>query len=409
VTTSVDSSAVRRSTVNAVLAATTFAQVASVMGIAVFPVIAPRLAASMGVPPATIGYQISIIYGTAALSSPLMTFAVARWGACRTTQLGLAMCSIAMALALTSWLPALAATSVLLGLALAVMLPAAGHLLFRFTPARNRNLIFSLKQTGVPLAWSVMALAAPAITLAFGWQWAVSAVLAVCLVLAALLEPVREQWDDDRDPYNRTRTRPFEGMKVLWGYPVLRWLAAASLCLSFVQLCLGTFIVTTLVEEAGFSLVLAGVLLSVIQAAGVAGRMFWGWVADRTGESLALLQKLAAVTTACCLAMAFLTASWPIPLMVLLFLVFGAASVGWNGLFLAELARCSPHGMVSAVMGGAMLWNFGGVFIGPALFATVYALTHSYTLTYGLLTPVAFGGFALLTLAGAASRRPHAP
>jgi hypothetical protein len=55
------------------------------------------------------------------------------------------------------------------------------------------------------------------------------------------------------------------------------------------------------------------------------------------------------------------------------------------------------------------LWNFGGVFIGPALFATVYALTHSYTLTYGLLTPVAFGGFALLTLAGAASRRPHAP
>ena len=151
---------IARATVIAVLAATTMAQVASVMGIAVFPVIAPRLAAEMGVAPATIGYQISLIYGVAALASPLMSFAVVRWGACRATQVGLSFCVAGMALALASSLAALAITSILLGLAMTLMTPASGHLLFRFTPPQNRNLIFSIKQTGVPLGWMAMALAA---------------------------------------------------------------------------------------------------------------------------------------------------------------------------------------------------------------------------------------------------------
>ena len=63
--------AIPRSTVVGVVAATTIAQVASVMGIAVFPVIAPRLAAEMGVAPALIGYQISLVYGAATIGSPL--------------------------------------------------------------------------------------------------------------------------------------------------------------------------------------------------------------------------------------------------------------------------------------------------------------------------------------------------
>ena len=78
---------------------------------------------------------------------------------------------------------------------------------------------------------------------------------------------------------------------------MLRWLAIASFCLSFVQLCLSAFAVTMLVEEVGYSLVAAGVLLSFMHAAGVGGRILWGWIADRAGNSLGLLQFLALVTT----------------------------------------------------------------------------------------------------------------
>lgn len=394
-----------RSTVIAVLVATTVAQVACVMGIAVFPSIAPKLAAEMNVAPATIGYQMSLIYGSATLTSPLMSFAVPRWGATRTSQTGLALCVIAMLLALTASLPALALTSILLGVAMTLLTPAAAHLLFRFSAPKNRNFIFSLKQTGVPLAWTIAALAAPGITLVFGWRWAIAAVAIAALACVMALERVRTRWDDDRRPDATVRVNPFAGLAEIWGYPVLRWLSVASFCLAFVQLSVVTFLVTMLVEEAGYSLVAAGVMLSLVNAAGVGGRVLWGWLADRTGASLGLLRKISMGTAAGCFVAAFLGPGWPVAMVALFFVVMGAAAVGWNGLFLAEVARWSPRGKVSVATSAAMTWNYAGILIGPALFATVFKAVGSYTITYGALALVALIAVAAFGRCAAAAKR----
>lgn len=394
-----------RSMVLAVLAATMVAQLISTMSIAIFPVIAPRLAMEMGIAPAMIGYQVSLIFGAATLASTVMGSAVVRWGACRATQISLALCVAAMALALISSLWALALTSILVGVSMALLTPASGHLLFRFSPPKNRNFVFSIKQSGVPLGWMVMALVAPVITIAFGWRWAVAGVLVVTLAAILALQHVRSRWDDDRKPQAAVWASPAAGLKLAWRYPVLRWLAAASCALAFTQLCLGTFLVTMLVEEAGYSLVAAGVMLALVQAAGGAGRVASGWLGDRTGNTLGVLKIMAMTTTGCCIVTAFLDPAWPTVLVALLFLVFGTVAVGWNGLFLAEVARCSPPGMVSIATSGAMTWNFGGILLGPALFATVYALSGSYTLTYGGLSAIPFLGFVALTLCGRAARR----
>ncbi|MES2561348.1 MAG: MFS transporter [Pseudomonadota bacterium] len=396
---------IKRSTVVAAVAAMTIAQIASVMGIALFPVIAPRLAIELGVAPALIGYQISLVYGAATIGSPLMSFAVARWGACRATQVGLACGAVAMLLALTASITALAFASVLLGISMTLMTPASTHILFRFSPPQHRNFIFSLKQTGVPLGWMIMALAAPGITLAFGWRWAVALVLVVVIATVLALQPVRAQWDDDRRRDVSVRVNPITGLAALWRLPVLRWVATASFALSFVQLCLATFLVTLLVEEAGYDLVTAGVMLSLVQVSGVGGRMLWGWIADRTGDSLLWLRRLATTTAICCVVMAFLQPAWPLWVLALFLVIFGAASVGWNGLFIAEVARCSPRGSVSVAMSAAMTWNFGGILVGPAVFATVFKLTASYTLTYGLLAIVALAGVVSLLLSRTAARR----
>ncbi|MGZ5144840.1 MAG: MFS transporter, partial [Burkholderiales bacterium] len=141
---------------------------------------------------------------------------------------------------------------------------------------------------------------------------------------------------------------------------------------------------------------------------GVAGRVVWGYIADRTRNSLGVLQRLAATTTACCLIAALIAPGWPMPALAILFIVFGAAAVGWNGLFLAEVARCSPRGMVSVATSAAMTWNFGGILIGPALFATVYQLTGSYTSTYALLSVIGLSAVAALSMCRAAGRRERA-
>ena len=175
--------------------------------------------------------------------------------------------------------------------------------------------------------------------------------------------------------------------------------------MSGVQLCLSSFAVTMLVQDAGYGLVAAGVMLSVAQGAGVTGRIAWGWIADRFGNCLRLLIALSAVMVVCCGAMALMTAQWPRALTALLFLAFGASAVGWNGLFLAEVARLSPPGKVSVATSGAMVWNFAGILMGPALFALIYRMNSSYALTFGLLSVFAIGGFGSLLLTAASARR----
>jgi MFS family permease len=394
------------SSVVAVVGLTTFAQIGTVMGIAVFPVIAPKLAAEMGVEPSLIGFQMSLIYGAAMLSSPLLTWLVTRHGACRAIQVGLLFSVVALALALLSGLAALIAASILLGAAMSVMTPAAAHILFRFSPPRHRNLLFSIKQTCVPAGWMIVALVAPPVALTFGWQWAIAVVMLFALLMTAALQPVRAVWDDDRKPQaGGVRQQAREGLVLLWRVAELRWLSMASMFMSGVQLCLSSFAVTMLVQEAGYDLVAAGVTLSVAQGAGVTGRIIWGWIADRYGNCLAMLLRLSAVMVACCCVMAFVTPQWPRALMALLFLVFGASAIGWNGLFLAEVARLSPQGKVSVATSGAMAWNFAGILMGPALFAVIYRFNGSYAHTFGLLTLFAVAGFVSLLMTAASARR----
>lgn len=396
---------VSRLTVISVVALTTLAQIGTVMGIAVFPVIAPKLAAEMGVDPSLIGYQMSLIYGAAMLSSPFLTWMVTRFGACRAIQIGLLLSVMALLLALLSGLAALVVASVMLGAAMSVMTPAGAHVLFRFSPPKRRNLVFSIKQTCVPAGWMIVALMAPPVALMFGWKWAIALVIIFAVLMTGALQCVRATWDDDRTiQAGSAAQQAREGMTLLWRMPELRWLSVASMFMSGVQLCLSSFAVTMLVQEAGYGLVAAGVMLSVAQGAGVAGRIAWGWIADRFGNCLGLLLNLSAVMVVCCGVMALVTAQWSPMLMALLFLVFGASAIGWNGLFLAEVARLSPQGKVSVATSGAMVWNFAGILIGPALFALIVRASGSYALTFGLLSLFALGGFVLLLMTARARR-----
>ena len=394
------------SSVAVVVALTTLAQIGTVMGIAIFPVIAPRLAAEMGVEPSLVGFQMSLIYGAAMLSSPFLTWIVTRHGACRAIQAGLLVSVVALVLALLPGLPSLIVASILLGAAMSVMTPAAAHILFRFSPPKHRNLLFSIKQTCVPAGWMIVALAAPPITLMYGWKWAIVMVIMMALGMIAALQPVREVWDDDRKPQSGgVRQQAREGMVLLWRVAELRWLSVASMFMSGVQLCLSSFAVTMLVQEANYGLVAAGVMLSVAQGAGVTGRIVWGWIADRFGNCLELLLKLSGVMVVCCVLMAFVTPQWSHALMAVLFLLFGASAIGWNGLFLAEVARLSPPGKVSVATSGAMVWNFAGILIGPAVFALIYRVNGSYALTFGLLSAFAVAGFLFLLLTTRIARR----
>ena len=82
--------------------------------------------------------------------------------------------------------------------------------------------------------------------------------------------------------------------------------------------------------------------------------------------------------------------------------LFGATAVGWNGVYLAEVARIAPQGQVSQATGGCLFFTFLGVVVTPLLFNLVLQLGGGYALAYALLgvPGLAVGARLLLRRAG---------
>jgi hypothetical protein len=90
---------------------------------------------------------------------------------------------------------------------------------------------------------------------------------------------------------------------------------------------------------------------------------------------------------------AFLVATigpaWPAPLVLLLSAVYGATAVGWNGVYLSEVARVAPSGQAAAATGGSVALTYCGVVSLPLLFWGLVTLTGAYApgfIAIGVLT-----------------------
>jgi MFS family permease len=145
-----------------VITVTTLVQVVTVMAGNSMVVIAPALGNLLQVDPALIGFQVSFVYGGAMFAVIYGGRLVQRFGACRTQQICVGMSAIGALLAMVPNLWLLPVASILMGVGTGPATPAASHLLNRFTDPANRNLIFSLKQTGVPLGGMLAGAAAGA-------------------------------------------------------------------------------------------------------------------------------------------------------------------------------------------------------------------------------------------------------
>ena len=387
-----------------VLAAMTAVQTTSSFAALTLASIAPEVAAGLGVPPSLIGYQISFAYGGGILTSMIAGTLISRWGACRTAQCALLMVGGGCALCSIPHVAVVAAGSLVMGLGYGLTNPSASHLLTRFAARHRRNLIFAIKQSGVPLGGVLAGLVAPPIAVAYGWQWAPLTVSLTVFSLMAALQIMRRTWDDDRDPAGRGREGPVGGISLMWRLAPLRWISATAFFYSVVQLCLVTFLVTLLVEEQEFTLLEAGVLLSLVQVAGVCGRIFWAWLADRTRAGLVVFTALGLIMGGAAVAATVLTPDSPRLAIEGLFVLLGFTAVGWNGIYLAEIARFSPPGRVGAATGGSLVLAFTGVLVGPSLFALAYAGIGSYGATFGLLGVAALAGVVTAALARVSSR-----
>ena len=167
-----------------------------------------------------------------------------------------------------------------------------------------------------------------------------------------------------------------------------------------------TFTVTLLVKDLDWSLIEAGTAASAVQVVGAVARVCWGMIADRLGNGLLILVLIGILTVGGALMVTAITPTWPHLAVVALLAGFGVAAFGWNGVFLAEVARFCPPAQVSTAIGGALMFTFAGVVVGPSIYASLYSAFGSYTTTFGAIAIFPAVGVGFGVLAQLAKKKP---
>lgn len=369
------------------------------------PVLAPVIGPVYGVGAEMLGAYVALVYCGAMTGSLMAGTWVARLGAIRASQLGMLLCAAGLLLSLIGWLPLVVVGAVLIGLGYGPITPASSHLLVKTTPPKRMSLVFSIKQTGVPLGGVLAGVIAPWLESAVSWRGALLGFALANLACIGVAQALRRELDADRQPGYRAVGGVLGTLRAPLGLILsqrtLLLLAMASLTFSAVQLSAGSYAVTYLHESLGYTLVVAGLMMSIMQVAGVAGRIVWGWVSDQLGSAVATLVILAAGMALSAWTLALLpegSSRWV--LGVVLF-ALGAVAIGWNGVYLAEVARQAPAGQASLATAGTLTFTFLGVVLGPPLFGLVVSLTDSYRIAFMLIAvPALLSGVLLYAQRG---------
>lgn len=379
-------------------------QTMGTMGTTMIPAVAPRVAQTYGISSALVGYQISLLALAMIVALAFGARFNRRWGSTRMQQIGLTLVATGGLIAILPHATFFFLAAIPLGLGYGMLTPSASNLLIRFTPQARRNLIFSLKQTGVPLGGIGAALITPAVAVAFGWQWAIAGNALTLYTLVLVLARARPHWDDDREPDAGIGGNPFSSVMIIWRHPALRLLSLSGGCFVIVQFGITTFTVILFNEQLGWGLIEAGLVLTASQVGGVSGRLFWGWLADHTGDAFSALLFLGAVMVVSSLLCVMLRPDTPMIIACVLFFVMGSTASGWNGAYLAEVARLVPRENISTATGGSLVYVNSGKAIGPVIFANVALLIGNYAITFALLAVPAAAGLWCLWAAHRGAR-----
>lgn len=346
-------------------------------------VIAPAILSALHLSPSAIGLFMSIVYVGGIASTLYSGPFIDRWGAIRTSQVCLLLCAAGSFLLATGSVALGIAGGLLIGLGYGPITPASSHILIRTTPAHRISTVFSIKQTGVPLGGAMVGLFVPPQQVEFGWTWAIVTTGIACIATAALAQTVRAELDVGLNAAGRRFRADLLGpIRLVLSRHALWILAACSFVFAGVQISLSAYLASYLNLDLGWTLLAAGLAMTAAQCAGMAGRIVWGAIADRWMGAHRTLSLLAVLMVGSCVAAGLLGAQAPHELVFAILVVFGGSAIGWNGVYLAEVARVAPPGQVSIATGGTLAFTFFGNMLWPPVFGLVSHHAGGYRFGY---------------------------
>lgn len=361
-------------------------------------ILAPAATAALGVAPQTIGVYYAVQNLGAMVGCLALVSLVRRYGGIRASQIGTLLAGGGAALCATGFLPAIAGAAALTGMGMSLLTPASAVLLARATPPERMNLVFSIRQSVVPVGVAVAGVLVPWLLGIAGWQRAMLIVGSLGFAFVLAIQSLRSGADADRDrsasPLQFNLLAP---MKAAFATPALRYVALCGFVFNGSQQVLWVYVVTYLHFELGYSIAAAGFVFAASQVSSIVLRIGWGWLADRLGDPFIVLTGLAAGSSLFFAVFAAIGPDWPYWLVVLAALGFSGTVAAWNGVHVAAIVRFAPRERLSSATGAVQVFAFFGAVVAPAAFAATVSLVGSYGtafLVFSLLPMVFFATMA---------------
>ena len=345
------------------------------------PVASPAFMAEFGWDQSWIGYLSAANLAGALVILLAGVELIRRIGFVLSFQATIVIGAVSLVLFHVPWIGVALLASALVGFSNAAANPAGAEVLQRFTPDARRNLVFSIKQAGVPLGGVIAGLAIPPLIEAFGWRTALAIAAAGAIAAAVLMLPFRSRIEAPRGSSGRIRIDFAAPLRALKSAPGLPRIAGVGVALSVTQSSWFTFAVAYLVIGHGHSLAAAGLVFAVMQAFGVAGRIAAGFIADKAG-SVVTLASMAALSGVMTIAFALFPPHGPLWSLMALSALAGATVAGWNGVEIAEVARRSPRHMIGETAAGNVILVYLTNMIAPTAFAAFVAATGRFDVAF---------------------------
>jgi MFS family permease len=342
-------------------------------------VMMPAVARDLAIDPKLVGVFTAIIYGVAAVTALAAAEPIVRLGAVRICQAALLMGAIGLALNAAATVAMTVLAVLFIGAAQGPINPASAHVLAQRVPREWFGMVFSLKQTGVPIGFALAGLVFPFLLGLIGWRGA-SLVAAGAAVLAALIVELLRASLDAVVTAGKPAPGIWRAVRFVFGHRDLRVLGISALVYVVAQHTFTFYLVTYLYEHCQLSIASAGGLLSASQIFGTAVRLLSGGAGDRIPR-MRLLGWTGIAMTAGCLATGLLDADTPFWLITVVVVGYGSVVISWNGTSQAEFAHLSPAGEAAAVASVQTALAFSGAVIGPPIFAAI-ASWASYRMAF---------------------------
>ncbi len=389
-----------------VIVAMLFQQAMSYMAAQVLPAVAKQAGDALLLNPELVFYHTTLFYAVSGVFQASVGGLIIRWGSIRASQLSLLGLGLGLGLSMLGTIWAFAVAAIIMGAANSFSTPASSHLLARHCPPKYAPLIFSIKQTGVPLGGLIAAFATRLLVdqnQPESWTQAFLATSIICLVLMAMIHPMRRRFDADRNPGYPVRfTDAIRNIGLVRRTPALRDLAFGMFAFVGLQGLFNSIFATYAQTTLGYDQPTAIDVLIAVNLVAALARIYWGWIGSSWAPARDVLAALGFIMTAATIAVGQ-AVGWPLWLLAFAALVFGISALSWHGLLLSEVARLAPPGQVGPVTGGVLFWGALGMLSYPFVAKTLRDLGVGYDTIFMLASiPALLMGVKLLWPAKAA-------